>query len=135
MRLAIEQDRFATWLETLQFRARFYEQYVPPIVERLQEMHGVDHRYTDDELRLAVGQRIYSTLRNYLADIDALLHLGLQSSKEIGDALRKLLIAELAGQTIIGFERADEVGGGSPLMWARNEAARNEGPSRAAPAS
>jgi hypothetical protein len=128
MKLALEQDRFATWLETLQIRARFHEQFIPPIIERLQREQGSDKKYTDAELQDAVGLRIYAELRNYYSDIDTLLHLGLKSSKELGDELRRLLVAELAGQTIIGFERADEVGGGSPLMQARNEAARNERP-------
>jgi hypothetical protein len=127
MKLAIEQDRFATWLETLKLRAQFHSQFIPPVIERLQQTYGQSYQVTEAELREAVGDRVYAELRNYLADIENLLHRGLKSAKELGDELRTVLTTDLPGQIIIGFERADEIGDGSP-MQARDEMARNEPP-------
>jgi len=127
-RIAIEQDRFATWLETLQLRSKFHQQYLPPIIEKLQKEHGLSYQPTEQELREAIGERIYQELRNYFSDVERLGDLGVSSSKSLGDDLRAVLVSDLPGQIIIGFERADEMLGGSPLMQARNEAAQREPP-------
>jgi hypothetical protein len=127
MRLALEQDRYAAFLDTLQHRAVFHQQSIPPIIERLQREHGNERKYTDAELQQAVGPRIYAQLRNYYSDIETLLRLGVESSGTTGNELRALLVKVLPGQTIIGFEAAEapSAGGGSPLMHARNKAAES----------
>jgi hypothetical protein len=124
MKLAMEQDRYAGFLDTLRRRADFHEQHIPPIIERLQTENPPDRKWTDLDLQQAVGPRIYATLRNQFADIEELLRLGLQTSKQTGVELRTFLVAELPGQTIIGFELGEEISpGGSPQMRARNRAA------------
>jgi hypothetical protein len=129
MKLALEQDRYATWLETVAFRARYFEQFVPPIIERFQVAKPADYRYTEAELREALGGNIYAHLRNHFADIEELLRLGLQSSQAVGDELRRVLAAELPGRTIIGFEGAPEqVPPQTPQARARNTAANRAGP-------
>jgi hypothetical protein len=129
MRVAIEQDRFASWLETLGLRSKFHQQFMPPIIEQIQQEHGLDHQPTERELREAMGERTYHELRNYFADVERLVDLGIRSSKTLADELRAVLVTELPGQIIIGFERAGELLGGiSPVMQARNEMARREPP-------
>jgi hypothetical protein len=112
----------------LTLRTRFHEVHIPPIIEQLQAAHGVNYQPTEADLRTAVNERVYATLRNYLSDIETMLRLGLQSSHTVAIELRELLRAELPGQTIIGFEAASFLYKGSPLMNARNEAASNEPP-------
>ncbi len=132
MKLALEQDRYATWLETVAFRARYFEQFVPPIIERLQNANPADHQYAEAELREALGGNIYAHLRNYFADVEELLRLGLQSSQAVGDELRRILVAELPGHTIIGFEGApDQVPPQAPQARARSAAANRDGPRQA----
>jgi hypothetical protein len=121
MRLALEQDRFAAFLDTVQMRARFHEEHIPPVIERLQRENPPEHQFNDIELQEAVGPRIYAELRNYFSDIETLLQLGIRSSKALADQLRAILMNELPGQTLIGFESgASSVG--SPLIQARNKA-------------
>jgi hypothetical protein len=108
MKLALEQDRYAAFLDTVQRRAAFHEQHIQAVIERLEPKGAADRKYTDAELREAAGPRVYATLRNYFVDIETLMSLGLQSSRTTGDALRALLVAELPRQTIIGFVVADE---------------------------
>ena len=130
MKLALEQDRYAGFLDAVLYRSQVHETNIPPIIERLQNEHGVAYKPSAAELQQAVGPRIYATLRNAFSDIETLLGLGLQTSKATGEELRALLLAELPGQTIIGFETAEAVigEGGSRLMRARNAAAETAPP-------
>lgn len=127
MKLALEQDRFAAFLDTVSRRATYHEEHIPPIIERLQAENPSERKLSDLDLQTAVGPRIYATLRNQFADIEELLRLGLLSSKQTGEELRSLLIAECPGQTIIGFDLGEAVSpDGSPLMQARNSAASKQ---------
>jgi hypothetical protein len=122
--LALEQDRYAAFLDTVQRRAAFHEQHMQPVIERLErESAAGSHKHTDAELRDAAGPRVYATLRNHFADIETLTRLGLQSSRTTGEQFRALLVGELPGQTIIGFVVSEEMAqSGSPLVQARNRA-------------
>ncbi len=125
MRLALEQDRYGAFLDTVRRRTEFHGTHIPPIIERLQRDSPPDRVFTDLDLQRETGPRIYAHLRNCLADIEVLLELGVESSKVLAEQLRALLMAELPGRTIIGFGAAAEAAlkVGSPLVQARNKAA------------
>lgn len=126
IKLALEQDRYAGFLDAVLYRTKVHEGNIPQVIERLQNVRGADYIPVAAELQQAVGPRIHAMLRNAFSDIEVLLQLGLQTSKATAEQLRALLLQELPGETIIGFETAEAVAGeaGSRLMRARNAAAK-----------
>lgn len=133
MRLSHEQDRFKTFLATVDRRARFHQEHIPSVIERLQRQHGREYVPASAELRREVGERVYSQLRNYLVDIETVVTLVLKTSKQAGEDLRKILLADLPGQVIIAFEEAETMPGtgASVLMQARIRASKRDGPAPA----
>jgi hypothetical protein len=103
MALSLEQSRFAAFLNAVQLRCRVHQEQMLPTIEK----HRIDSSTFDEDIQKVVGRRIYYTLDNFFSDIDTLLTLGIQSSKAIGDELRALLISQLPGEMIIGFEAED----------------------------
>ena len=126
MKLSLEESRFAVLLKTVQRRAEFHQQNVVPAVAKLEAFRVASgkNRLSPQELRAQLGELSFATLRNYYSDISTLIPLGLESTRHVAQELRDFLIAELPGQTIVGFEIAEGVApGGSPTMRARKELA------------
>lgn len=122
MKLKLEESRFRVLLETIQRRAEFHQSHLVPILERISSAFPNPDDLTDPKLRREVGERVYATLRNYYVDIKLLILRGIDSTENAAKELREILIAELQGESIIGFEvDKNSVSGGSPLMKARGE--------------
>jgi hypothetical protein len=131
MKLAIERDRFRGFLSAVERQAKFHQEHVPAALERMADAESVPERlYTDAELRKAVGRRVYAELRNYFADIEIALELGLETVRKTGEELRKILVDDLPGQKIVEFQAAEAMSGLqiSPSMQARTRAALRDGP-------
>ena len=92
------------------------------------DKYGIDGSTPDADIQKIAGHRIYHALNNLFSDIETMLNIGVQSSKAIGDELCALLVSELPGETIIGFEAADIAAmATSPLEAARHRASSQRG--------
>jgi hypothetical protein len=104
LRLSTEAEHNTAFLRTIQVRSTFHQGHVVPILERL-ERDRPGMKYTDIELREAVGKRIYFTLHNWFSDIENLWDLNFKTSRETANELSALLLEILPGKRIIDFEK------------------------------
>jgi hypothetical protein len=128
MKLAVEQDRYAAFLETVRIRGEYHQEQLARVSERVPDFASM--RLTDEELRKLLGDTCYLTLRNYHSDIGEYLKRNLETSEELLKELRSLLQKELPGRAIVGYEDAP-IEEGSPIMKARNRTEPPQPPARA----
>lgn len=122
IKLKLEESRFRGLLETIRDRAEFHQENLVPIIARMMPGTARPSDLTDAQLRIAVGEWVYATLRNYYSDVEWRISRGIDSTQKVATELRNILISEVPGQTIIGFEAAKNIDVElSPLMKARNE--------------
>jgi hypothetical protein len=125
IKLALEADRFRALLNTVQLRSTFHQEHVLDTIDRLRASDPHKTHYSAQELRAAVGERVFNILDNYTSDIYTLWELGVRTCKETSEELRTVLSEVVSGHKIIGFDIATEVARqGSPIMKARDEASR-----------
>lgn len=128
MKLAVEQARYATFLETVRIRGQYHQERIASIASSMPPVSAPPgssaQRCSDSDLQRIVGPGAYPYLRNYFSDIEHNLLRGLETSKALGEELRALLAKELPGRVIIKFEEAPQESG-SPIMDARARAAES----------
>ncbi len=83
MKIALEQGRYAAFLNTVQLRCRAHQEQMLPTIENAR----IDGTTADADIQEVVGRPIYYKLHNFYSDIDTLMSLNIQSSKNIGDEL------------------------------------------------
>jgi hypothetical protein len=116
MKLAIEQERYAAFLEQVRLRGELHQEILVYVTERDPDF--ASKVYTDDELQRKVGPTPFYKLRNYYTDITGYLERDLKTSEALLKELRALLEREFRGRRIVGFERAP-LEGPEPIMAAR----------------